>query len=87
MAEKQRSLPICSPLDALPAGKAKTKHAYAKQCLDSKRKRVQAGMDMRVLALSETSAQVETRYLSPQQARPSKRQKRGTEDEFEEEDR
>jgi len=84
--EKQRSLPACFPLDGLPVGKAKMKHAYAKQCLDPKRKRVLAGRDVRVLALSETSAQVEIRYHSPQQARPSKRQKCGTEDEFQEED-
>ena len=84
--EKQRSLPVSFPLDGLPVGKAKTKHAYAKQCLDPKRKRVLAGRDVRVLALSETSAQVEIRYHSPQQARPSKRQKCGTEDEFQEED-
>jgi len=84
-AEKQRSLPICFPFDALGVGKAKTKHAYAKQCLDPKRKRVLAGTDVRVLALTETSAQVEIRYLSSQQARPSKRQKCGTEDELQEE--
>jgi hypothetical protein len=84
-SEKQRSLPVCFPLDGQAVGKAKTKHAYAKQCLDPKRKRVLAGTDVRVLALTETSAQVEIRYLSPQQARSSKRQKCGAEDELQEE--
>ena len=75
-SQKQRSLPVCS-LDPLIVP-IKDKVVVSKNCLDRKRKRVRDGIDVTVLAISETNATVETRYLSPPKP---KRQKLNSEDE------
>ena len=53
-SQKQRSLPVCS-LDPLIVP-SKDKVVVSKNCLDRKRKRVRDGIDVTVLAISETNA-------------------------------